>query len=57
MQTVHLFDLQQAKCLTFNDFFDGIPHCDGKWRTISDKIAAYKRAVTEVAAEVKPLTF
>jgi len=57
MQTVRLFDSQQAKCLTSNDFFDEIPHCDGKQRTISDEIAAYKRAVTEVAADVKPMTF
>jgi hypothetical protein len=57
LQTVRLFDPQQAKTLTFNDFFNGIPTNASKRRTISDELAAYKRYVAETNDEVQPVEF
>lgn len=57
LQAVRLFDPQQAKILTFNAFFDGIPGYDDKRHLLTSEIAAYKQAVREVDDDVKPLAF
>ena len=57
LQSVRMFDPQQAKTLTYNAFLDGIPGCDDKKRILTSEIAAYKLAVKEVDDDVKPLTF
>ena len=56
LQSVRLFDPQQAKTLTFNTFFDGIPGYGDKKRILTSEIAVYKLAVKEVDDDVKPLT-
>jgi hypothetical protein len=55
LHAVRLFDPQQAKTLTFNCFYDGIPGINS--RLVADEVAAYKQAVKEIAASVQPLTF
>ena len=57
LQAVRLFDPQQAKTLTFNAFFDGIPGYADKRHVLTTEIAAYREAVKEVDDDVKPLTF
>jgi len=57
LQAVRLFDPQQAKTLTFNAFFDGIPGYADKRHLLTSEIAAYKQAVGELDDDVKPLTF
>lgn len=57
LQTVRLLDPQQAKMLTFNDFFNGIPTCASKRRILSDELAAYKLYVAETNDEVQPVEF
>jgi hypothetical protein len=55
MQAVRLFDPQQARTLTFNGFVEGIPGTSDRY--LDDEMAAYKLAVKEIDADVKPLTF
>lgn len=56
MKSVRLFDPRQAKTLAFpDDLTHSLPSYDSKRGR--DELAAYKLAVVEVAADVKPLTF
>jgi len=55
MQAVQLFDPQQAKTLTFNNFSVGIPGMDCRYTR--EETAAYKRAVAEVNSDVQPMAF
>lgn len=57
MQAVRLFDPQQAKCLTFNDFFEAIAYLTALRNGAKSQTKLLDTEVTEVAAGVKPFTF
>jgi len=57
LQSVRMFDPQQAKTLTFNTFLDGIRGYDDKKRILTSEIAGYKLAVKEDDDNVKALTY
>lgn len=57
LRSVRLLDPQQAKVLSIDDLFDGIPECAEKKSELQEELSAYKYAVQEITENVEPMTF
>lgn len=57
LRAVRLLDPHQAKLLSIDDLYDGIPECLTIKSKLQDELTAYKQAVLEICDSVKPLTF